>query len=191
MTITQALQVLRGAPEAAEPFRLLLACSFSPLHLQTLLAAQVQQRVPNQRVHVTVGEFGELTSTVARASEQETDAVAVVLEWQDIDPRFAYREAGAWGPALESDVFRDTGRTLERLEAAIEKASEKTRIGVCLPTLPLVPAFRTPEWQAGSAELFLNEQVFAFAGRLGQKKNVTSSIRRGFRKQAFQEAGWT
>ena len=173
MTITQALQILRGAPEAGEPFGLLLACSFSPLHLQTLVTAHVQQRMPNKRVCVTVGEFGDLTSTVERASEQETDAVAIVLEWQDIDPRFAYREAGAWGPALETDVLRDTGRTLDRLEAAVEKASDKTRIGVCLPALPLVPAFRTPEWQAGSAELFLNEQVFAFARRLSQKKNVT------------------
>lgn len=172
VTITQALEILRSVPDQNVPFRLLLACSFTPVHLQTFVAAYLQTRMPDKRVIVRGGDFGDLTGTLERAPEQSYDALAVAVGWQDIDPRLAYREAGAWGPAFESDILKTTPSKLDRLEAAIQHGSTHTRIAISLPTLPLVPAFHTPCWQAGESEMFLHEQVFALGRRLAQNKNV-------------------
>ncbi len=172
MTITQALEILRVAPRDNEPFSVLLACSFTPLHLQTLLAAHVQSRMPAKRAVIAAGDYGDLAGTLERATQQSLDALVVALEWQDLDARFSYREAGAWGRALESDLLNGIRPRLDRLEAAIQSASANVPAAVCLPTLPLAPAFHNPSWQAGETELFLHEQVFAFGRRLAQQKNV-------------------
>ncbi len=177
MTITQALEIVRATPSQNEQFPVLLACSFTPLHLRTLLAAQLQKRMPARRVIVATGDYGDLAGTLERATRESTGALVVALEWQDLDARFAYREAGAWGPRLESDVLNATGlnairHRLDRLERAIQKASGGIPTAVCLPTLPLPPAFHTPTWQAGGAELLLQEQAFAFGRRLLRHKNV-------------------
>lgn len=118
------------------------------------------------------GDYGDVAGTLERATQHPIDALAVALEWQDIDARFSYREAGAWSPALESDVLNATMPRLNRLEAAIQRASGSVRVAVSLPTLPLPPAFHTPTWQVGEAELLLQEQVFGFGRRLAQHKNV-------------------
>ena len=48
---------------------------------------------------------------------------------------------------------------LTRLEAAIRRAAETTRVAVCLPTLPLPPVFYTPGWQSPEAELRLTQAL--------------------------------
>ena len=46
VTITEALRILQRAPEGAPRYHVGLACGFTPLHLETLLAAHLQQSFP-------------------------------------------------------------------------------------------------------------------------------------------------
>ena len=104
MRIGEALEVIRRTPSTGSEFKVLLACGFSPLHLQTFLRAHLQQRKQNHRVSVTVGNYGDLIGTIDSALALQPDAIVVALEWQDIDSRFAHRESGAWNRAFETEM---------------------------------------------------------------------------------------
>ena len=47
--ITEALSILRVRKAAGEPFSVLLACGFTPLHLKTLLHAHLHQERPQNQ----------------------------------------------------------------------------------------------------------------------------------------------
>lgn len=170
MTITEALDILRSARSIPGLFELQLACSFSPVHLKTLLSAQLQKRIPDRRVNVAEGTFGDLAGTIERC---DSASLAVVMEWQDLDPRLQYREGGAWGRALQADL-RDTARAmLGRIERAISQLPEHTSVAVSLPTLPLAPLFSAPTWQAGIVETGLRRELADFAGRITRRQQLS------------------
>ena len=69
MTLIDALEVLkRPVPDAAPDSRVFLACGFTPLHLQTFLAAQLRIQSPGHRVEVHTGLFGDLAGNLERLS---------------------------------------------------------------------------------------------------------------------------
>jgi len=49
VTITEALRITQSVPRDARPFAVTLACGFTPLHLQTFLAAHLQQALPDRK----------------------------------------------------------------------------------------------------------------------------------------------
>jgi len=103
------------------------------------------------------GLYGDLSGTLERAG---SDAVAVIIEWPDLDARLGYRSLGKWGP----DIVPQAQASLDRIRAAIE--NEKLNgipVAILTPTLPLRPAFHTAGWQAGSAELALELAIAGFA----------------------------
>lgn len=171
MTITEALEILRAAQPLDQTLEVQLACSFTPLHLKTLLAAHLQKLVPRKRVQVAEGTFGDLVGTVERASPNA--ALAVAIEWQDLDGRLRYREGGAWGTTLNADLVESARFILSRIEQAILQVPSHVTIAVSLPTLPLLPAFYPPTWQAGTTEVLLNRELVEFAARISQRKNLS------------------
>ncbi len=171
MTITEALETLRAAQPFGEPFEVQLACSFTPLHLKTLLGAHLQRRLARRRAVVTEGVFGDLVGSIERASN--ASAIAVALEWQDLDGRLKYREGGAWGNALREDLLDSAKLMLERIEQAIRQVPHHVSIAISLPTLPLIPAFHPPTWQADRTEMLLNRELLDFASRITQRRQVT------------------
>ena len=170
VTITEALEILRPARSIKDEFSVQLACSFSPLHLKTFLAAHLQQRLPGRRVAVQEGIFGDLTGTVEQAAGSAS--LAIILEWQDLDPRLRYREGGAWGQALERDVAETARQMLARLEGAIRLLPEYASVALSLPTLALPPAFHTPGWQTSRAELLLKQTLLDFLARVTEQRQV-------------------
>ena len=64
MKITEALKITQSASANARPFCVVLACGFTPLHLQTFLSAHLQQSLPNRKVVVTTGLFGNLAGNL-------------------------------------------------------------------------------------------------------------------------------
>ena len=172
MRIGEALEVIRGAPSIGSEFKVLLACGFSPLHLQTFLRAHLQQRKQNHRVSVAVGAYGDLIGTIESARALQPDGIVVVLEWQDIDSRFAHRESGAWNRAFETEISTGRHDRMGRVETAIRRAADSTPVVVSLPALPLPPAFSANPWEASEAELRLREEVFALGRRLKQIPGV-------------------
>lgn len=173
MTISEALEISRAkTPDPQQQFEVALACSFTPLHLQTFLAAHLKLRKPALAIKIRPGVFGDLAGSIESLSKEPVNAVAVVLEWQDIDPRLGYREAGNWGPALEGDILQPASAALRRIEAAIGRVADSVPVAVSLPALPFPPAFHTAPWQASEAELLVRQEVSGLAVRLSRKPNL-------------------
>ncbi len=140
-----------------------LACGFTPLHLQTFLAAHLQQALPDRKVVVTPGLFGNLAGTVEEIGDSSIDGIAIVLEWPDLDARLDFRSAGAWESATATDVVATAKSSLDRLTTALAKVRTGVRVAIVLPTLPLPPLFHTPGWLASEYDLLLSNEVLNFA----------------------------
>lgn len=173
MTITEALKITQAAPRDGRPFAVTLACGFTPLHLRTFLAAYLQQALPDRKVTIATGLYGDLLGTMEGVSEAELpDDLAVALEWGDLDPRLDFRSAGAWGPNAANDIVENARVTLERVAGALLQIPAGLRAALCLPTLPLPPLFHTPEWQASAAEMRLRANLQHMAAELADAGRI-------------------
>jgi len=170
--ITEALKTIQQADPNAPPYHATLACGFTPLHLQTFLTAHLQQRLPERRVAMTTGLYGDLAGTLeALRTSTETQSAAVAVEWSDLDPRLGYRGEGKWGPAAAADVVAGARMMLERVAAAIEALPSAMATAVSLPTVPAAPLFHTPGGRLSDAELQLERALLDFGVRLGRRPN--------------------
>lgn len=160
MKLSAALEILQSAPQDGDPFPVALACGFTPLHVRTFLAAHLQTVLPGRHVDVKTGLYGDLAGTLERAGD--ADAIAIAIEWADLDPRLGYRSLGGWGPAQERDIVTHARAALQRIGAAIDKLSG-IPVAISTPTLPLPPAFHTADWEAGASELELEQAIAGFA----------------------------
>ncbi len=171
MTITEALQILRNARSLPGRFEVQLACSFTPLHLKTLLAAHLQSALLDRQAVIHEGIFGDVVGTIQQSAASE--AIAIALEWQDLDPRLNYREGGAWGSSLDRDLLSTARTMLARIWEALHHLAPPVRVAVSLPTLPLPPVFHTPTWQAGETEMLLRRELIDFASRITQGRQFS------------------
>lgn len=173
MRITDALKILQLASADAPPYRVILACGFTPLHLQSFLAAHLQQVLADRRVTVIPGLYDDTAGALEGVEFGGADAVAIALEWSDLDPRLGFRSAGGWGTGALADIVSTARGALNRLAAAIERIASGIPVAVCLPTLPLPPVFHTPGWQSAEAELALEEMVIQAAARLSRMRGCS------------------
>jgi FkbH-like protein len=177
MKLSEALRLIqRTAPEAT-PFAVLLACGGTPLHLQTYLHAHLQRALPQRRVTMAVGLFGDLHGTLAATSSNDQadktcDAIAIALEWADLDPRLGYRSTGRWTPELGADIVGGLPAALERLASAIAGLPAGVPVALSMPTLPIPPIFHTVGWQAAQLELELDRMAADFAARVAQRAGL-------------------
>ena len=167
MNITEALGILRRHKAAGDPFSVLLACGFTPLHLKTLMQAHLQRALPDRLVEMDTGLFGNLAETIRSAVDRHWHAVMVVIEWPDLDPRLGYREAQTWGHKVSASIVDTCSNALDRLAGSLEAIPATIKVAVSTPTLRLVPAFGVPAWGTGVHELALEELLAAFAARVG------------------------
>ena len=167
MTITEALKIMQaaGGREGSPRYDVSLVCGFTPLHLQTFLAAHLQQKLHERKAAIQTGLFGDAAGTLESLAAGEVAAVALALEWQDLDPRLGFRSAGAWGPDALEDIRGVARSMLNRMASAIGRLPASATIACSLPTLPLPPLFHAPGWQAADAELTLERDVLEFAAR--------------------------
>ena len=173
MTVTEALRILRSAQENAPRYNVVLACGFTPLHLQTFLAAHLQQGHPGRRVTVSTGLYGDAAGTLEAHTDITAHAVSLALEWPDLDPRLGYRAAGNWGTSASADILSVTRTALDRIGAAIENLPGGMPVALSLPTLPLPPVFHTPGWQTAEAELDLERNLLEFASRITRRSGCS------------------
>ncbi len=166
MKLAEALSIVQRVPADRLDFPVLLACGFTPLHLQNYFAAHLQTGMPKHKVCVLTGLFDDVSGTLEKIPDIGAKACALALEWTDLDPRLGYRQLGGWGHRVEADILEAVEAKLKRLEAAIESNPEASRLAVSLPTLPLPPAFHTTGWQASETEVALEEAVIGFARRI-------------------------
>ncbi len=143
------------------------------MHVETFLRAHLQRALPARRVVVSTGLFGNLAGTLE--SPADAHAIAIVIEWSDLDPRLSFREAGAWGPAAVTDIVSTAASTLDRLATAIERMAGSAIVAVVCPTLPKPPLFHTAGAHAAEAELRLDAAVMQFAARIAALRYVRVS----------------
>jgi FkbH-like protein len=173
MNLIEALETLkRSASEGAVPFRVFLACGFTPLHLQTFLAAHLRQQMTRHNVEVNTGLFGDLAGNIERLNVSATDALAVVIEWQDLDSRLGIRSLGGWRAETLPDVLASVNSSLRRLERALKLAAAAIPVCVCPPTLALPPLFTDATHQAGSVELQLRNLLASFSANISGERFV-------------------
>src|SRR5688500_18133632 len=145
MTLAEALKLSRQVPpDATRALELFLACSFTPLHLETFLAAHLRRVHLDRKITLRTGLYGDCLGTLERLPAAGGDAGVVVLEWPDFDPRLGIRQLGGWGPADLRDILRTARAQAERLRSAVEQAAASMLVVVSLPALPLPPMFYTP-----------------------------------------------
>jgi FkbH-like protein len=166
--ITEALRTIQNSPQDAPQYRAVLACSFTPLHLQTFFAAWLQRKLPERGVVVTTGLYGDLTGNLGAIRAAQHHAVAVPLEWSDLDPRLGLRSAGKWGHDAIPEILENARAALARLETEIERLCGSLPLAFSLPTTGLPPIFHTPGWQYSEAELLLKKELLDFAARLAR-----------------------
>ncbi|MBI3680694.1 MAG: HAD-IIIC family phosphatase [Acidobacteria bacterium] len=167
MKLAEALQILNAARSKDAPlFRISLCCGFTPLHLATMLQAHLQSRFEGRKVELDVGLYGDLTGNVERASAGAPHAVAIAIEWPDLDPRLGYRRLGGWSPSLASTIVGESTERLGHLEKAIRSLSAHAPVAVALPGLRLPPAFLPVNAKSSPHAIQLELAVAEFAAAM-------------------------
>jgi FkbH-like protein len=173
MTLADALRLTSSPPPAkGGRTRVALACGFTPMHLQTFLRAQLRLLHPDRHVDVVTGLYDDVAGTLRTFAEDRFDAVALVLEWPDIDPRLGLRRLGGWSPRTAAEIVERVAPAFAHLERLVLRAAEASPVVVSLPSLPFPPLFFTPGWQASSGELSLRAAVARFAERTSRNPRV-------------------
>ena len=68
MKLGDALNVIRDIPTDTETIAIYLACGFTPLHLKTLLGAEVWQ-VSHKKAEILSGLYGDLPGSLRKAGQ--------------------------------------------------------------------------------------------------------------------------
>jgi FkbH-like protein len=159
--------------EDARPLRVFLACGFTPLHLQTFLDAKLRTLYPASRVELHSGLFGDLAGNLERLRPEEQDALAVVIEWPDLDARLGARSLGGWQVQKLPDIVNTVNHSFERLTDALQGLPPTLPISICLPTLPLPPLFYTSTQQSSTFELKIRRSLAQFAETISIGRQVS------------------
>jgi FkbH-like protein len=173
MKLIDALEILKQPiADDASLLKVYLACGFTPLHLQTFLAAHLQSRLPHRLVGIDTGLFGDLAGNIERLEPSGVYALAVVVEWEDLDPRLGIRRLGGWRPSSFPDIAESAEQVAARLQRVLLKIAQLIPTVVCMPTLPLPPLFWTPSDRAASFELHLHQTVASLAASLSEQPGI-------------------
>jgi FkbH-like protein len=161
--LRDALALLRadGEREAAGTYTVGLACSFTPLHLETFVRGYIARKRPDVEVSAVEGIYGDLPGTVDQLAGAQIDSCVAVIEWADLDPRLGWREAVSGKIADLDDLLGTAAGRLERIASRLEALGTKCPTAVALPSLDLPPAYdgglaRTGELRA-RLDLLLSE----------------------------------
>jgi FkbH-like protein len=172
MKLVDALKIVSDASSNESEVLLVgLVCGFQPLHLSTFLQASLQLRFPERRVELATGLFGDIPGTLKDLSQRKLEAIALFLEWEDLDPRLGIRQVGGTAGAID-DIIEQLRIRLLQMQALVNEAATSTRIIVSLPTLPLPPLFVNVGWETGGHELSLRQSLMTFASAVCSRQNV-------------------
>ncbi len=157
MKLRDALTLVRAEPaNPADTLHVALVCGCTPLHLQTFLHAYLRLRFPNRGIAMRPGTYGDVLGSLRRLHGSAPEAVAVVLEWPDLDPRLGIRRLGGWRPAALPDIVRTVRGQAAELLSACRALAVETVVALSLPTLDIAPVPYQPGWQLAEFEAELN-----------------------------------
>jgi FkbH-like protein len=172
MKLIEALELMKRPAADAPKLEVFLACGFTPLHVQTFLAAHLIAAVPGKRPHIKTGLFGDLAGNLERLDPSGIEALAVLIEWGDIDARLSVRSLGGWRPAQMAAILESADQTVIRLRTAIEGLSSRVPTVVSLPTLPLPPLFSARRSELNPIEAHLHRTMATLGESLSQQPGL-------------------
>jgi FkbH-like protein len=159
----EALTLVKNRPRRGAAYRVYLASGFTPLHLQTFLAAYLTELCPKELVEVVLGLFGDLAGNLERLDPSAVNAVAVPIEWADLDARLGLRSLGGWKPSDLGGILETATHQLARIGARLRTISISLSVVISLPTLPLPPiAYHRTDQDCGF-EMELRKMLDTFA----------------------------
>jgi FkbH-like protein len=171
--LLNALEILKqGLPESAPGREVFLASGFTPLHLQTFLAAHLRLYFPQDRIEIKTGLYGDLAGNLERLQPGGLCGICVVMEWSDLDPRLGIRNLGGWRSTDIFDIVKSARQQSERLYQAVERLSRNVPVCISMPTLPIPPIFITPMHQGHYHELQLREIVASLAASFSGNQDI-------------------
>lgn len=172
MKLSEALRVVHGARETStDAVEIYLAVGFMPLHLETLFQAHLIQCGDGKVVKIATGNYGDLWGNLERARDSSSRAVAVIIEWPDLDPRLGLRRLGGWSPEKLPDIVNNVNSAARRLTLVLSEVSRSKPVALSLPTLPLPPVGYMASDQAGDFEFRLQESINQIALNLVGERN--------------------
>src|SRR6516225_2196066 len=172
MKLIEALELLKRSAGHGQTRLFRLACGFTPLHLLTFFRAHLQLSLPNDRIDVTAGLYGDLPGNLERSLSERERGVAVVIENADLDSRLGIRQLGGWEPGKLVDIISGTINSLRRLEEPLVRLGESCSVAVSLPTLPVLPIDFPAGWQSGAFELELRQLIGEFGSCISRIPGV-------------------
>jgi FkbH-like protein len=173
LNLIEALELSKKpCPDGAKDFSVLLACGFTPLHLQTFLQAHLRQALPDRRIQIKTGLFGDLAGNLERASAGSHDALVVPFEWSDLDARLGVRTLGGWQVSDLSEILSSVEMQLTRFERALKSAARSAPVIVSLPTVPLPPLFYTAPAAVSPQKIQLSAALAKFAAALSSESAI-------------------
>jgi FkbH-like protein len=173
MNLIEALEISRQpVAQDAKSLRIFLACGFTPLHLQNFLSAHLRQLLPENRIEIKTGLFGDLAGSLERLDAKGLDGVAVALEWPDLDSRLGIRELGGWQVSDVHEVVSSVDLQLSRLQRAVKTAARYVPVAVSLPTIPLPLLFYTPPNINSAEKTNLHLSLAKFAMELSGESGI-------------------
>jgi FkbH-like protein len=174
MKLVEALNINLQNPArtADEPLTVALICGFTPLHLQTFLNAELLLLFPTRPIEMVTGQYDDIIGSLNDLRNRRFEAIALVLEWADVDARLGTRQLGGWSPRNLTDIVECAQTWLGRLRLLLEEVSQFSPMVVSLPTLPLPPLFFTAGWQASLHELRLRECLWTFAADVARNPRI-------------------
>ncbi len=157
MKLIDALRIA-NTPQHGPPFHVLLACGFTPLHLETAVKAHFRLTLPDRTICMRTGLYADVAGTLEN-NRHEYDAILVVLEWADLDPRLGWRSTA---PAAK-EILEDARVALQRIAKAVDACAAGAPVAVSLPTLPVVPHLQNEQTQVTHLQAALWEIAYRFA----------------------------
>lgn len=167
MRLIEALETMRRpAGDDSARRKILLATGFTPLHLQTFMAAHLRSGEPPIEAVFQTGLYGDLAGTLERADTLELHVIVAVIEWSDLDARLGLRTLGGWRPQNLEEILGSTESALRRIHHALASAARSVPVIAAMPTLPLPPIFTTWSGQQSVEETRLRSIVASAAEAL-------------------------
>ena len=173
MKLVEALNILKSVKQRkGESFTCFLATGMNPLHLKTLLAAELSLIYLNHRIEIQSGLYGDFLGNLNRLANTDADCGIVLMEWSDLDSRLGLRTVTAWSASACIDILSNARARVLQVKETIEKTCQRTPVVLCMPTLPLPPISFVPGWQASAFEIDLKALVQSVASHISQCSHV-------------------
>lgn len=172
LDLRTALRIVNSTETAAGTLRVGLACSFTPLHLETYLSAYLRRARPGAAVTIETGPYADLGTILRALSDVTIDACAIMIEWRDLDPRLGVRETVSAKLTDVEDLLRTATDRAERIARGVLVLAERMPVAVTFPVLPMPPAYATGRTGKSVLQAQLELVLAGIAGRMTEHRNV-------------------